>query len=138
RRRRLFTDPALVDSVGSQFLQTAEECALAVLAYCFMPDHLHAVVLGGAADADLRRFLDRAKQRTGYMFARTHGGRLWQPGAFERTIRENEDVLATIDYVITNPVRASLVTSARDYPHWGSQIYSREQLLDTLAGRARA
>ncbi len=111
---------------------------MAVLAYCFMPDHLHAVVLGCTAHADLRRFLDRARQRTGYAFARRYGERLWQRGIFERTIRENEDVLATIDYVITNPVRASLVTSARDYPHWGSQIYSREQLLDTLAGRARA
>ena len=40
-RRRLFTDAAAVDLVVQQLLRAANEQKFAVIAYCFMPDHLH-------------------------------------------------------------------------------------------------
>ena len=39
-----------------------------------------------------------------------------------------------IKYIIENPVRAGLVADAREYPFWGSQVYTREQLLEYISG----
>ena len=70
-----------------------------------------------------------AKQRSGFEFARAFGGRLWQRNFFDRTIRKNEDIPALIAYIVNNPVRARLVIEPADYPHWGSQVYTREEIL---------
>jgi hypothetical protein len=34
---------------------------------------------------------------------------------------------------VSNPVRAALVSSVTDYPYWGSQRHSREELLEAIA-----
>ena len=41
---------------------------------------------------------------------------LWQDGYYERVLRKSEDVLAIIDYILDNPVRAGLVSRPLDYP----------------------
>jgi len=128
-RAERFRDAAVVDLVLSRILRTARELGIEVIAYCFMPDHVHLVVVGKNAGAELRRFVGLAKQRSGYEFARVRRERLWQPSFFDRTIRSDEDVAEIIAYVIRNPVRARLVQNPADYPHWGSQAYSREEVL---------
>ena len=128
-RAERFRDAAVVDLVLSQFLLTAPVVGVEVIAYCFMPDHVHLVVVGKQAGAELRRFVSLAKQRSGYEFARVRDGRLWQPSYFDRTLRSNEDIAEIIAYVIRNPVRARLVNDPADYPYWGSQTYSREAIL---------
>jgi hypothetical protein len=39
-----------------------------------------------------------------------------------------------VRYIINNPVRAGLVADVRDYPFWGSSVYSREALLEYISG----
>jgi putative transposase len=78
QRTPLFTSPALVSIVLSQILRAGGEHAFAVVAYCFMPDHLHLLVEGTAPDSDLRTFVARAKQYSGYRVATDCGVRLWQ------------------------------------------------------------
>jgi len=128
-RARRFSDPAVVNLVLSQFLRAATSDGFAVIAYCFMPDHVHLIVVGRREGADLRRFVSGAKQRSGFEFARALGGRLWQRNFFDRTIRKNEDIPALIAYIVNNPVRARLVADPADYPHWGSQAYTRDEIL---------
>ena len=101
-----------------------------VIAYCFMPDHLHLLVEGHRDDADLRRFITRAKQFSGYHFKRETGKRLWQRYGFERVLRDEESTPTVARYIINNPVRGGLVRTPADYAHWGSLTYTREQLLD--------
>src|SRR5437764_4350743 len=72
-RRPLVTVPAHVDLVALYFLQVANECGFADLAHCFMPDHLQAVVEGRREDADLRIFVARTNQFTGFHFKKTFG-----------------------------------------------------------------
>jgi len=38
-------------------------------------------------------------------------------------------------YILANPVRAGLVTSVADYPFWGSGVWSRAELIETLFDR---
>ena len=45
-RQRRFTEAPPVELVLKHFLQQAEEEGFALLAYCFMPDHVHWLVEG--------------------------------------------------------------------------------------------
>ena len=102
-----------------------------------MPDHLHVLASGDSECADLRRVVRLAKQHSGFAFKNRGGERLWQDSYFDRTLREDETITATIAYIVANPVRAGIVNSPGEYPHWGSQIYSREEILDFIAIESR-
>jgi len=99
-----------------------------------MPDHFHALVsvLSEAGRAD--RCVKCAKQQTSFHFKKTYGRRLWQPSFFDRTLRENESALTVIKYIVCNPVRAGLASSPDEYPYWGSQVYSRLEILEFIRG----
>ena len=87
-----------------------------------MADHLHLLVQGMKSDATLTPFITMAKQRSGYLFARRTGARLWQEGYFERAIRSDEDLTAVALYIQANPVRAGLVSRVADWPHTGGSL----------------
>jgi putative transposase len=128
-RARHFTDPAVVALVLSQFLQAAASEGFAVIAYCFMPDHVHLVVIGRSATSELPRFVKSAKQRSGFFFKRAFGRQLWQDSFYDHVIRRTDDIAEVMAYVIMNPVREGLVSDLADYPYWGSGDYSRHELL---------
>lgn len=81
-----------------------------------MPDHLHLFVRGTAQTADLSEFTKRSKQLSGYHGKRVAKHRVWQSGYFERTLKDDEDGTAVVTYILDNPVRAGLVSSASEYP----------------------
>jgi putative transposase len=127
-----FTSPAHVELVCEQIQRTCREEDFAGIAYCFMPDHLHLLVEGQREDADLKRFIRNAKQYSGFHFKQQTGRRLWQRYGYEHVLREEEDTMKIAYYIIANPVRAGMVSSPADYPHWGSLVYSREELLEYI------
>jgi len=131
-RQKVFRSGTTATVVIEQIRHTAHESGFAVLAYCVMPDHLHLLVEGRSASADLRRFIKRAKQRTGRSYSRTAGVRLWQEGYYDRVLRRDEDARAVARYIVENPVRAGLVNLPHEYPHMGSDIWSIEELMDDL------
>jgi len=132
-----FTSAATVALVVSPFLRTATDEQFEILAYCFMPDHLHAVVAANSEESDLRRFIGLAKQRSAYLFARVTGERLWQEGYFEHVVRKDEVPSELVGYILRNPVRAGLVADPTEYPYWGSQVYSREELREYVGSVRR-
>src|SRR4051794_39786856 len=74
--------------------QQADAEGFAILAYCFMPDHVHVLVEGLREDSDCKRFSSRAKQFSGFYYAQRYGRTLWQRYGYERVLRNEE---ATID-----------------------------------------
>ena len=136
-RKALFRDHEAVALIRDHFLRAAREAGFEVIAYCFMPDHVHLLVEGRHDDADLRRFVKRAKQYSAFYFTRRTGIPLWQRYGYERVLRQEESTPTVIEYIVNNPVRAGLVTSPVDYPFWGSSVYSREQLMEYVQGRRR-
>src|SRR4030095_2919701 len=62
-RARLFEDAAIVSRALDQIRITARLERFAILAYCFMPDHLHLLVEGLDQHADLRHFAKMSNQR---------------------------------------------------------------------------
>jgi len=130
-RMAALTQPDVVHLAWSQILRAAHEKHFEVLAYTFMPDHVHLVVEGMTDSSDLKAFAKLAKQYSGYYYARGHGGgKLWQRYGSDRIIREQPELLDRIRYVVNNPVAAGLVARPHDYPFLGSQRWSREELLE--------
>ena len=129
RRRRVFVDRAAVDLIVDQLLHTSERFGFAIIAYCFMPDHLHLLVEGVVDAADLREFVRAFKQGSAYYWKARHGDKLWQRSYFEHVLRDGESPVKAARYLLANPVRAGLVDRVEDYPFVGSGTMSVRDLL---------
>ena len=129
-RRRSFISPDIVAATLQQFRQTGLEDTFELLAYCFMPDHVHLLVEGASEAADLRRFSKLAKQRSGGIHSRRTGCPLWQEGYYDRVLRNDEDIRSIARYLLCNPLRAGLVDSPISYPYLGSDRWSLADLID--------
>ena len=126
-----FADPRVVQIVHLQIVRAATEKAFEVIAYCFMPDHLHLVAEGLSAEADCREFIKLAKQYSGYSYSRAHNReRLWQRYSHDNIARDLAEVVRMVRYVVANPVEGGLVSKPEDYPFLGSQRWSTEDLLE--------
>ena len=97
-------------------MQLAVAFDFAVHAYCFMPDHVHVLVEGTASQSSLPGFIGRWKQAASYTIGRPRGIRLWQPGYFDRVLREQESSRVTARYILENPVRAGLTKCVNEHP----------------------
>jgi len=115
-RRVVFVDQAVVDSLRLQIFQSCQRKEFALLAYVFMPDHLHLLVEGTSERAEFRALMQNVRKRTAMCYRNLAWADLWQDGYFERVLRRDEDTQAVIDYILANPVRAELVEKAVDYP----------------------
>jgi putative transposase len=133
-----FHDGDVVQLVHAQFLRAAAEEGFAVIAYCFMPDHVHLLVKGDMDRSDCKLFIKAAKQYSGYYFTRRWGRPLWQRYGFERVIRDDTERAFVIGYIVANPVTAGLVAHPSEYPYLGSHVYRLDELLEMCEyGRAR-
>lgn len=90
---------------------------LAIPVYVLMPDHIHVLAAGLAAESD---------QRTAIEFLRRHlraglAPADWQQQTYDHVLRADERargaLQATARYISENPVRAGLVTGADAYPY---------------------
>jgi putative transposase len=84
----------VVDLVLQQFLRAGAEQDFALIAFCFMPDHVHLLVAGTLENADGKRYIALAKQYSGFYYKKAHHRRLWQRYPFERVLRNDEATLA--------------------------------------------
>lgn len=115
--RRFFTHlglaRAFVNSIHAQDIYSATLC------FVLMPDHFHWLVQFDDRDEALHRVVQRVKARTStYARKQMNVDRLWQRGFYDRAIRREDDLKTVARYIVANPIRAGLVTSCRDYPHW--------------------
>jgi putative transposase len=116
----MFTSPQPVEDALAQTTKAAVSHAFAILAYCFMPDHLHLLVEGTSEDSDLLAFVHTLKQRTAYEYRRSHSDAPWPKGYYEHVVRDDETTLDIARCMLANPVRGGLVREPRDYPFSGS------------------
>jgi REP element-mobilizing transposase RayT len=131
-RAQLFVDADVVQLVLSNFLRAAGEEEFSVLAYCFMPDHVHFLAQGNAESSDGKRLIKLGKQYSGYAYSKKYGQKLWQPWGFERVLRDEEASFTVARYIVENPVRAGIAKTAADYPFVGSQVYELKDLVASL------
>ena len=131
-RARLFVTTDAVQVARTQIARASTEQRVSVLAYCYMPDHLHLLVEGQSEDSDCKRFIARAKQYSGFHYQAAFGRRLWQRYGYEHVLRNDQTAVSVARYILETPVRARLVAAVQDYPLSGSSVYSLAQSLDAV------
>ena len=95
-----------------------------------MPDHLHLLIEGQCDAADALAFVHQAKQRSGYAYGQLGLGQLWQPSFYDRILRNDEETLSVVRYILDNPMRAGLVASPRDYPFSGFPRHTIQEAME--------
>jgi len=131
-RHRAFAESTCARRVCAQVLSTAADYGFEVIAYCLMPDHLHALTEGLRSDADFRKFASMLKQRSAFDYRGTQKGRLWQEGYYDHVLRDDEPPLGVAAYIINNPIRAGLCATVAEYPFTGSEGYTLDELSDAV------
>ncbi|MCE9518249.1 MAG: hypothetical protein K8R87_01575 [Verrucomicrobia bacterium] len=115
-------NPSFHAAFRELMLHAAAREGLFCPAYCMMPDHLHLVWMGLNPATD---------QRNAMAFLRTHLKRNIAPAQFQRqahdhVLKEDERKQDTFAkaclYALKNPVRAGLVSDARDWEYLGAII----------------
>jgi putative transposase len=125
QRERAFVDAAEVERSRGVLVAAAEQEHFRLLAYCFMPDHLHLVV-EGSDDSDLARFVKSFKQKTSFERKRRVGRPLWQRSYYDHLLRSQDELEPAVRYVLDNPVLADLVDEAIEYPFLGGEVVEAE------------
>jgi REP element-mobilizing transposase RayT len=102
------------DAIWSATMEQLRADRIHLFAACLMPDHLHLVLAPrrlGVLD-----FVGRWKsQTTRLAWDAGYRGALWQPGMWDRTVRGPDDLRRVVDYVLSNPVVAELVTDIHEW-----------------------
>jgi len=93
-----------------------------ILAYCFMPDHLHCL-LSGDSQNNLVKFAQRFKQLSGFHFKQQYEKPLWERSFYDHILRKTENIKEVALYILNNPVRKGLVEDYHDYPYLGSDVF---------------
>ncbi len=123
-RATLFTTHGIVQAALREIQRTCDEDEFALLAYCFMPDHVHLVTEGLSDRSDLQHWVKVTKQRVAFVYRTQFAIPLaWQQGYWERVLRSDENTNTIVRYVLDNPVRAGLVAKAEDYPFSGAKYW---------------
>ena len=108
---------------------------MAIAAYCFMPDHVHALIESLSLDSSFLKFVSMFKQRSAFRHRQQFEAPLWQDSFYDHVLRGDEDSRAVIAYILRNPVVAGLCDDPRAYPFSGSDRYSIEELLKAAEWR---
>jgi putative transposase len=128
-RKRIFHDQALVDSLLALLEKTCAAHLFIVYAYCFMPDHLHLILIGESGSSELAPTV-RAFKGAGAAVARKSGvSNLWQKGYYDHVLRSGKSLDEAAWYVFLNPVRAGLVKTVHEWPHSGSFVFEWTRLV---------
>jgi putative transposase len=112
---------ALSDAVAARLVEQAmlrfDGVRYDILAWCIMPDHVHAVMdlHHGRRAGDIIRSWKTFTAREINQLSGAQGS-FWAPDYFDRFMRNEDHLLRTVDYVEKNPVTAGLVANAADWP----------------------
>ncbi len=118
-RAPVFTPFRFARCVVRALMQEHQGGGSTTLAFVVMPDHLHWLI-----QVNSRRSLSESVCVVKSCAARQINAlrgtlqRVWQRGFYDRAVREEEDLVDIARYIVANPVRAGLVRSIREFPHW--------------------
>ncbi|WP_060508034.1 transposase [Pseudomonas sp. NBRC 111124] len=118
QRQHFFTQMRFARAVILQLRKTDTDGLSQSLAWVVMPDHVHWLIeLKTGTLCQLMRRFKSCSSHALYQ-AGMPRRKIWQPGYYDRALRKEEQVREVARYIVANPIRAGLVTRARDYPHW--------------------
>lgn len=120
KRKKLFVQGAIVQELVRCLKKIGDQEKFAIIAYCFMPDHVHIVLSGTDRDSDLEKFVKQYKQATGYYLKKKFGYKTWAYSYYDSILKTQDDLQRVVQYTFLNPVRAGMVKKITDYAFLGS------------------
>ncbi len=131
RRQKVFFCESDYDYYLSSIADSCQRSGTICLAYCLMPNHVHLILTPDCEDG-LRSALAEAHRRFTRMINFREGwrGHLWQERFYSFPMNEAH-LSAAMRYVELNPVRAKLVSHAKDWK-WSSANAHLAGVNDTL------
>ena len=123
-RVSILTQENIYPALEELLIEAAQyyRCELAI--YLFMPDHLHCILASEASDSDPLSAMKRFKQRSGFWLRQGRLGFRWQKDFYDHILRREQDLIKHICYILSNPIRAGLTATWKEYPFKGSTIYT--------------
>lgn len=137
RRRRILTQPDVLDALRAAIRNVRAERPLRLDGLVLLPDHLHAIWTLPAGDDDYGTRWSIIKRRTSKTAQHLACGRqsdsrlrrrelgFWQRRFWEHLIRDETDYERHMDYLHFNPVKHGLVEKTRDWPYSTFHRYVR-------------
>jgi putative transposase len=92
--------------------------------FVIMPDHIHTLITP-KPEISLERAVQFIKGGFSYRLRKEEKMEVWQPSFTNHRIRDMEDFERHREYILLNPVRAKLVSEAREYPYSSASLGSR-------------
>jgi len=143
RRKPLLTNDDWREKLSRSLDRARESEQFGLVAFVFMPEHVHLLVNPRSLDPQFGRYLAKIKQPFSKQIKEILVGRrsallsqltvqerpgkmcfrFWQEGpGFDRNIFTNQAIAGSIDYIHDNPVRRGLCERAVDWS-WSSARY---------------
>ncbi len=148
KRLPLLTNDTWRQILSTCLQQACDDEAFDLVAFVFMPEHVHLLVLPISEEASIARLLARTKQPTSKaikemliksgatlldsLTVRERPGktcfRFWQEGAgYDRNLFSPQAIEASLDYLHANPVKRELCLRATDWK-WSSARFHQEDI----------
>ena len=138
KNRPFLSDDQYCSLVAKAVLLAKQRHSLHLLAYVFMPNHVHLLIYPDETPYDIAKILQTIKQSSSrrvmidvrksslalldqfYSGNNTRPYQFWQSGGgYDRNIVSHKALRNSIDYIHYNPVRAGLVESPEQW-QWSS------------------
>jgi putative transposase len=125
-RAKRFSDPKLVILLIDVLQESCAAHLFQIYAYCFMPDHLHLILVGTNDSSDLSAVIQSFKGKSTAAARKVGITELWQKGFYDHILRSGESLDAAAGYVFMNPVRAGFARQAKEWAGSGSFVFKWE------------
>ncbi len=128
QKKELFSTPVVFEVFEKILLNELIVCNLGSLVHLFMPNHLHIITLGKSSSSNPLLFMKNFKQKTGFWHSKSMNHFKWQKNFYDHIIRDDEDLINQIYYILNNPVRKEMVEHWNEYPYIGSTEYNLNEI----------
>jgi putative transposase len=134
----VFEDPANARVIVDALQFVRRDCAY-LLGYAILPDHLHVVVVPRGRYT-ISQIMQTVKGYTSRVINARNGerGALWQASFYDRVIRDEPQLIGTLEYLHRNPVVAGLAEAPEAYPFSSAHPEGETDLELFLSGVAEA
>jgi putative transposase len=118
-RQKIFNDFRYARILIQTLRQSQLEMQSETVGFVVMPDHLHWMFKLNHP-VKLASLMMKIKGRSSrHINLLRHSSQpLWQSGYYDHCLRGDEDLLKNMRYIVANPLRAGLVSTLKQYPHW--------------------
>ena len=129
-RKPYLKNDQICELLAKRINEAAKKLNFAVLAYVFMPDHVHLLIRPMNEIYDMSKILKSVKQGPSCS-AKNRGWivtDLWERGGgYDRNVTKAVTRAKVIDYIHHNPVKKGLVDESWKYPWSSANWYYNEE-----------